>query len=141
MCIRDSEEEDYVTTKKKMTNKVFKPKISKRRVRYFKKKEGYQEQWDRIIEGYAKEIRELRKKRSQLMEGPNQETGDDQTELEEIPNISTNNDQENTEHVYTEEREKKKTEERKADEALIASKWKNQMIARYMSRTCLLYTS
>ena len=60
------EEENYVTTRKKITNKIFQPKISKRRVRYFKKKEGYQEQWDRIIEGYAREIRELRKKRSQL---------------------------------------------------------------------------
>ena len=102
---------------------------------------------DRIIEGYAKEIRELRKKRSQLIGGPNQKTDDGQTEVEEIPNVSTNNNQENTEHEYTKNREKKKTEERKADEALIASKWKNQMIARYMSyyrtvsRICLLYTS
>ena len=69
------------------------------------------------------------------MERPNQKTDDGQPELEEIPNISNNNDQENTGHVYTEDREKKKTEERKADEALIASKWKNQMIARYMTRT------
>ena len=44
-------------------------------------------------------------------------------------------DRENTGRVYTKDREKKKTEERKADEALIASKWKNQMIARYMTKT------
>ena len=67
------------------------------------------------------------------MEGPNQKTDNGQTDLEEIPNISNNNDQENTGHVYTEDREKKKTEERKADTALIAFKYKNQMIARYMS--------
>ena len=95
MCIRDSmkmdEEENCVTTKKNITNKVIQAKISKRRVRYVKKKEGYQEQWDRIVEGYAREIRELRKKRSQLMEGPNQKTDDGKTELEEIPNVSTNN--------------------------------------------------
>ena len=118
-----------MTTKKNITNKIFQAKISKRRVRYFKKKEGYQEQWDRIIEGYT---RELRKKRSQLMEGPNQKTDDGQTELEEIPNVSTNNNQENTGHKYIKEKEKKKTEERKADKVLIASKWKNQMITRYM---------
>ena len=34
-----------------------------------------------------------------------------------------------------EEKERKKTEERKADTALIAVKCKNQMIARYRSRT------
>ena len=69
------------------------------------------------------------------MEGPNQKTDDGRTELEELPNVSTDNNQENNRHKYTKEKEKEKTEERKADEALIAFKWKNQMIARYMSRT------
>ena len=130
------EKENYVTTKKKMTNRISQPRVSKRRVKYFKKKEGYQEIWDRIVEGYAKEIRELRKKRRQLMEVPNQKIdGGTQTKLRELPNGSTNNHQENDGNKYIEERERKKTEERKADTALIAFKWKNQMIARYMSRT------
>ena len=43
------EEENYVTTKKNITNKIFQAKISKRRVRYYKKKEGYQEQWLSLI--------------------------------------------------------------------------------------------
>ena len=34
------EEENYMTTKKNITNKILQAKISKRRVRYFKKKEG-----------------------------------------------------------------------------------------------------
>ena len=85
------EEENQVTTKKNITNKIFQAQISKRRVRYFKKKEGYQEKWDRIVEGYAREIRELRKKRSQLTEVPNQKIDDGtQTKLRELPNGSTN---------------------------------------------------
>ena len=67
----------YVTTKKNINNKVFKANISKRRIRHSKKKEGYQEQLDWIIEGYAQEIRELRKKRGQSMEKTNQKTNDD----------------------------------------------------------------
>ena len=98
-------------------------------------RENDQEQLDRISEGYAQEIRELRKKRSQLMEKPDQKTDDDQPELEEIPDVSNNNDQENTGHVYTKDSEKKKTGEREADEDLITAKWKNRMIVRYMTRT------
>ena len=88
-------------TKKIINNKVFKANISKRRIRHSKKKESYQEQWDRIIEGYAQEIRELRKKRGQSMEKPNQKTDDGQPELAEIPDVSNNNDQENTGHVLS----------------------------------------
>ena len=129
------EEKNCVTTKKIINNKVFNANISKRRIRHSKKKEGYQEQLDRIIEGYAQEIRELRKKRSQSVEKPNQKTGDGQPEFEEIPNINNNNDQANTGHVYTKDSEKKKTGERKAGEDLMAAKWKNQMIVRYTTRT------
>ncbi|KAI0244207.1 hypothetical protein L0F63_007104 [Massospora cicadina] len=103
-------------------------KMDEEKTMHSKKKEGYQEQLDRIIEGYAQEIRELRKKRSQSMEKPNQKTDDGQPELEEIPDVNNNNDQENTGHVYTKDSEKKKTGEREADEDLIAAKWKNQMI-------------
>ena len=78
------EEKNYVTTKKNMNNKIFQAEISKRRIRHSKKREGYQEQLDRIIEGYAQEIKELRKKRDQSMEKPNQKTDDGQPELEAV---------------------------------------------------------
>ena len=104
---------------------VYKRQVSKRRVKYRKKKEGYQEKWDRIVEGYDRRIREMRKERSQLPEVLNQKTdGGTQTKLRESPNDSTNNHQENDGSKYIEER--KKTEEWKADSALIAFKWKNQ---------------
>ena len=128
------EKENYITTKKKMTNRISQPRVSKRRVKYCKKKEGYQEKWDRIVEGYARRIREMRKERSQVTEVHNQRIDEGtQTKLRESPNDSTNNHQENDGSKYIEER--KKTEEWKADSALIAFKWKNQMIDRYMSRT------
>ena len=100
------EEKNYVTTKKNINNKVSQAEMSKRRMRHSKKKEGYQEQLDRIIEGYAQEIRELRKKRNQSVEKPNQKTDDDQPELEEIPDVNNNNDQENTIHKDTKNSEK-----------------------------------
>ena len=134
--IMEMGKEEYVTTKKKMTNRISQPCMSKRRVKYFKKKEGYQEKWDRIVEGYAREIRELRKKRSQVTEVHNQRIDEDTpTKLRELSNISTDSHQKNNENKCIKERGGRKTEEWKADSALIAFKWKNQMIARYLSRT------
>ena len=48
--------------------------------------------YKRQVEGYAREIRELRKKRNQLMEAPNQKMDDGQTKLRELPNINTDSD-------------------------------------------------
>ena len=98
--IKMDEEKDYVTTKKIINNKVFKANIPRRRM-HPKKKENYKEQIDRIIEGYAQAIRELRKGRNQSMEKPNQKTDDDQPELEEIPEVKNNENQEDTGHVCT----------------------------------------
>ena len=53
---------DYVMTEKVMNNEVFKVNTHRRKMLH-KKKENYQEQLDRIIEGYAQQIREMRKKR------------------------------------------------------------------------------
>ena len=69
------------------------------------------------------------------MKGPNQKMDDGQTELRELPNINTDSHQKNNGNKYIGESERKKTKEWKADTALIAFKWKNQMIARYMSKT------
>ena len=64
---------------------------------------------------------ELRKKRSQLTEVPNQKIDvDTQTRLRRLPNISTDSHQQNNGNKYIVERERKKTEERKADTTLIA---------------------
>ena len=89
---------------------------------------------DRIIEGYAQEIKELRKKRNLSVEKHNQKTDDDQPELEEIPEVNNNKDQEDTGHVCTKDSEKKKTGEWEADEELIAAKWKSRMIVKYGTR-------
>ena len=85
MCIRDR----------------LKANISKGRIRHSKKRKGYQEQLDRIIEGYAQEIRELRRKRDQSMEKSNQEINDGQPELEEVLDVNNNQDQEYTCLLYT----------------------------------------
>ncbi|KAI0226889.1 hypothetical protein L0F63_007453, partial [Massospora cicadina] len=122
------EEKKCATTKKTITNKILKADISKGRIRHSKKRKGYQEQLDRIIEGYAQEIKELRKKRDQSMEKSNQETNDDQPELEEVLDVNNNKDQEYTGHMDTKDDEKKKARKREADDYLVAAKWKNRMI-------------
>ena len=122
------EEKKCATTKKTITKKILKANISKGRIRHSKKRKGYQEQLDRIIEGYAQEIKELRKKRDQSMEKSNQETNDDQPELEEILEVSNNKDQEYTGHVDTKNDERKKARKREANDYLVAAKWKNRMI-------------
>ena len=75
--------------------------LSKGRIRHSKKRKGYQEQLDRIIIGYAQEIKELRRKRDQSMEKSNQAINDDQPELEEVLHVNNNKDQEYTCLLYT----------------------------------------
>ena len=55
-----NEEKKCTTTRKTITSKILKADISKRKRRYSKKRKGYQEQLDRVIEGYAQKIKELR---------------------------------------------------------------------------------
>ena len=60
--------------KKKIIKKTKGKKMKIRRIIRPKKKENHQEQMDRIVEGYTQEIKELRKKRNQSTEKPNQKT-------------------------------------------------------------------
>ena len=69
------------------------------------------------------------------MKNPNQKTGDDKPELEEMPEVNNNKDQENTKHMDTKDSGEKKTEGREIDEELVAAKWKSRMIVRYVTRT------
>ena len=66
------------------------------------------------------------------MEKTNQKTNDDQPELEEVLEVNNDKDQEYTGHMDTKDDEKKKARKREADEDLIAAKWKNRMIGRYL---------
>ena len=117
---------DYVMTEKVINNEVFKVNTPKRKMLH-KKKENCQEQLDQIIEGYAQQIKELRKKRDQSMEESNQEINDGQPELEEVLDVNNNQDQKYTGHMDTSE-EKKKARKRGANDYLVAAKWKNRRI-------------
>ena len=120
MCIRDRlHTSDYVMTEKVIDNEVFKVNTPRRRM-HCRKKENYQGQMDRIIEGYAQAIRKLRQERNQLMENSSQKTGDNEPELEETPEVNYNKNQENTRHLGNKDNGEKKTKGHKV---------------------CLLYTS
>ena len=64
---------NYGVTEKVISNEIFKVNTPRGRM-LRKKKENYQKQMDRIIEGYAQAIRKLRKERNQSTENSRQET-------------------------------------------------------------------
>ena len=121
---------DYVMTEKVMNNEVFKVNTPRRKMLHIKK-EDEREQLDRFIEGYAQQIREMRKKRDQAMKESNQKVNDGRPGLEEMPDVNNNQGPKYTGQLDTSE-ESKKARKREADDYLVASKWKNRLIGRYL---------
>ena len=66
------------------------------------------------------------------MEKSNQKTYDDRPELEEVIEVNNDKEQEYTGHMDTEDDEKRKARKREADDYLVAAKWNNRMIGRYL---------
>ena len=61
----------------------------------------------------------------------NQKVNDGPPGLEEMPDVNNNQGPKYTGHMDTSE-ESKKARKREADDYLVASKWKNRLIGRYI---------
>ena len=121
---------DDVMTKKFINKEGLKGNTPRRKV-LRKKEEDDQEQLDRLIEGYAQQIREMRKKRDQAMKESNQEMNGGQPGLREVPDVNNNQGPGYNRHLDPKSNERAKARKRGANDYLVASKWKNRLIERY----------